>query len=97
MEEAPVWFKLVEINEVSEEPSWKLRMGELVSVKLILVFPWDSSQLRIPSLSKSISILSIIKSLSKSSGHKLTGIIWDSKVAPWCYYIWTTINSSNFF
>ena len=35
-----------------------------------------------PSLSLSISILSIIPSLSISSGHMLTGISNDSKVKP---------------
>ena len=32
MSEFPVWFKLVEINEISEEPSWKFKIGEFMSV-----------------------------------------------------------------
>ena len=82
---SPVMFELLvvaEINEASVEPSWKVRTGEFILVKLILVSPLDSSQFRIPSLSKSISTLSIIKSSSKSSGQTLTGIIWESKVLP---------------
>ncbi len=82
---SPVMFELLvvaEINEASEEPSWKVRTGELGALKSILVSPLDSSQFRIPSLSKSISILSMILSLSKSSGQTLTGIIWESKVLP---------------
>ena len=73
--EVPTFVNVEEINELSEEPSIKFRIGELGSVKSILVFPLDSSQFKIPSLSKSTSILSIIKSLSISSGQKLTGII----------------------
>ena len=76
---SPVIFELLVvavINEASSgEPSWKERTGRLELLKSILVSPLDSSQFRIPSLSKSLSILSMILSLSKSSGQTLTGII----------------------
>ena len=82
IDEVPFCVKLDEVNVASRDPSSKLRTGALISLKSRLTFPIDSSQFRIPSLSKSISILSIIRSLSRSSGHILTGIICDSKVAP---------------
>ena len=44
------------------------------SVRSIPTSPIDSSQLGIPSLSKSISILSFARSLSESSGQELMGI-----------------------
>ena len=53
-----------------------------ISEILILAFPRDSSQFKIPSLSISTSKLSMIKSPSKSSGQILTGISIDLKVAP---------------
>ena len=49
---------------------------------LTTILPRDSSQLSIPSLSLSISTLSIIPSLSLSSGHILIGISSDSRVSP---------------
>ena len=64
MLEVPICVITVEIKELSEEPSMKLIIGELGSVKSILVFPLDSSQFKIPSLSKSTSTLSIIKSFN---------------------------------
>jgi len=53
-----------------------------LSARFIAAFPRDSTLFKIPSLSRSISKLSIIKSPSKSSGQKLTGISTDSNVAP---------------
>ena len=82
IDEVPFWIKLDVVKVASTDPSWKLRMGALISLKSRFTFPKDSSQFKIPSLSKSTSTLSMIRSLSKSSGHILTGIICDSKVAP---------------
>ena len=62
------------------ELSWKIICGLSISAILIVAFPRDSSQFKIPSLSISTSKLSMIKSPSKSSGHILTGISADSKV-----------------
>jgi hypothetical protein len=39
--EVPICVNVEEINERSEEPSIKFRIGELGSVKCILVFPLD--------------------------------------------------------
>ena len=79
---APVGVVVGVIKVLSVELSEKFNIGRLVSVKSKMTSPRDSSQFKIPSLSKSRSTLSMIKSLSKSSGHKLTGMITDSKVAP---------------
>ena len=48
-------------------------------VKSITAFPNDSKTLLIPSLSLSISILSIIPSWSESVGHILTTILFERK------------------
>ena len=63
------------------ELSWKTIDGLLISAIFKVAFPEDSTQFKMPSLSISISKLSIIKSLSKSSGQILTGISVDLKVA----------------
>jgi hypothetical protein len=82
IEAAPEGVVVAVVKVLSVELSEKFKRGWFVSVKSKMTFPSDSSQFKIPSLSKSISTLSMIKSLSKSSGHKLTGIITDSKAAP---------------
>ena len=61
------------------ELSWKTIDGLLISAIFKFAFPKDSTPFKMPSLS--ISKLSIIKSLSKSSGQILTGISVDLKVA----------------
>ena len=55
------------------EPSLT-KTGVLISEKLKSILPFDSFEFKIPSLSKSRSRLSIIPSLSESSGHIETTI-----------------------
>ena len=55
------------------------KRGFSKSVKSKITLPFDSLAFKIPSLSRSKSILSIIPSLSLSFGQILTGIIPDLK------------------
>ena len=73
------WFSFVfsidpDIILFKTVSSDKLITGEVVLEKSMFPIPFDSTLFNIPSLSWSRSILSIIPSLSKSSGHWLIGI-----------------------
>ena len=63
-----------EITPFIAVPSDRLIVGEAVFEKSIFPIPLDSTLFNIPSLSWSRSILFIIPSPSKSSGHWLIGI-----------------------
>jgi len=76
------WLNEAETIELLVELSLNTSVGLFVSVKSIITFPWDSVQFSIPSLSLSISRLSIIPSLSLSSGQILTGTSTDSNISP---------------
>ena len=55
-------------------PSLSKNIGLLIPERSSVKLPEDSTEFKIPSLSKSRSRLSIIPSLSESAGHILTGI-----------------------
>ena len=74
--------KVLDTIEALEVPSKNVISGAVMVVKLTIAFPIDSSQFKIPSLSISMSRLSMTKSLSRSSGHSLTGMTTDSNVFP---------------
>jgi hypothetical protein len=64
--------------------SVNVTVGDAVFEKSIFPIPLDSTEFNIPSLSWSKSILSMIPSLSKSTGQRLIGISDDkySTVSP---------------
>ena len=73
----PLFSKIVVLIELSFS---NFIVGLSWFVKSIEALPKDSLVLVIPSLSKSISILSTIPSWSESVGHKLTTILFDKKL-----------------
>jgi len=76
------WINVLEVIVEFEVASENIITGFEISAKFIEASPFPSSQFRIPSLSLSMSLLSIIPSLSKSSGQILTGISIDSNCNP---------------
>ncbi len=69
----------VVFSVIGKTTSLLVIIGLFKSVKSNTTFPFDSFEFKIPSLSKSKSILSIIPSLSESLGQILTGITPDLK------------------
>ena len=66
------------VAEVVNETVGNIKTGLDIELKSILTLPVDSVEFKIPSLSKSRSILSTIPSPSKSVGQILT--IWVSEI-----------------
>ena len=68
-----------QVTAASDSPSLPI-VPSIAPEKSIFLFPRDSSQFNIPSLSMSKSMLSFTPSESVSGGHALTGILSESRI-----------------